>query len=125
MKRFAVYILPIIIWCGAIFILSAQTSLPSVAVNNFDKLAHAFVYAIMGALFCRAYLGYGGKPRPAVLLAVFFASAYGASDEVHQMFTPGRTPEVLDWVADTVGAAIGAASWAYVFVRRPGEIAAR
>lgn len=118
MKKFAVYVLPIVIWCGTIFVLSAQSRLPSVSLNNFDKLMHAGAYGLMGALFTRAFLGYGGKPRTAALLAIMFASAYGATDEVHQMLTPGRSPDVLDWVADTVGAAAGSASWLFVFGRR-------
>lgn len=38
------------------------------------------------------------------LLAVGFASLYGATDEVHQYFVPERSSDVLDWIADTVGA---------------------
>ena len=38
------------------------------------------------------------------------ASLYGATDEFHQSFVPGRDSDVLDWVADTLGAALGAAS---------------
>jgi VanZ family protein len=34
------------------------------------------------------------------------ASLYGASDELHQSFIPGRSPEIGDWVADTLGALI-------------------
>jgi VanZ family protein len=35
-------------------------------------------------------------------------SAFGASDEWHQSFVPGRSAEVADWVADTAGAACAA-----------------
>jgi VanZ family protein len=123
-KRFAVYILPIVLWCVTIFVLSAQSHLPSVSVNHIDKLEHAAAYGVMGALFTRAFLGYGGKPRTALLLAIFFASAYGATDEIHQRFTPGRSPDVLDWAADTVGAALGSFCWLFIFVKR-GEVVRR
>ena len=33
---------------------------------------------------------------------------YGISDEFHQSFVPGRTPDVLDWLADTSGALLAA-----------------
>lgn len=36
------------------------------------------------------------------------ASAYGISDELHQSFVPGRDCNVWDWLADTLGAIIGA-----------------
>jgi VanZ family protein len=48
--------------------------------------------------------------RRALLLAVFAASLYGASDEVHQALVPGRAADVRDWAADSCGAALGAAA---------------
>jgi len=35
-------------------------------------------------------------------------SLYGASDEYHQAFVPNRNPAVSDWVADSLGALVGA-----------------
>jgi VanZ family protein len=43
-------------------------------------------------------------------------SAYGASDEWHQSFVPGRSTDVRDWIADTIGAALAIglyAGWAW------------
>ena len=51
----------------------------------------------------------GRTPRGALFLAVALASLYGATDEFHQSLVPGRDADVVDWVADTLGAAIGAA----------------
>jgi VanZ family protein len=34
-------------------------------------------------------------------------SLYGLSDEVHQYFVPFRTFSLLDWLADSIGIAIG------------------
>ena len=67
-----------------------------------DKLAHFCAYGLLASLVLRAL---GGGWRGA-LAAVVIASAYGASDEWHQSFVPGRSPEVADWVADTLGAAL-------------------
>jgi VanZ family protein len=36
------------------------------------------------------------------------ASAYGITDELHQAFVPLRMPDPMDWLVDTVGAAVGA-----------------
>jgi VanZ family protein len=35
------------------------------------------------------------------------AVLYGLSDEWHQSFVPGRTPDVVDILTDAIGAAIG------------------
>jgi VanZ family protein len=43
-------------------------------------------------------------------MAVLLATFYGAFDEVHQAFTPDRSPDVRDLVADCLGAAIGVAA---------------
>jgi len=52
------------------------------------------------------------KRRPAFVLLVtaFACSAYGAVDELHQYFVPGRNCNVWDWLADTLGAFLGAAA---------------
>ena len=113
MKRVAAYLLPIALWAGTIFVLSAQSRLPTIEVNHFDKLVHASVYAVLGLLFTRALRGYGGARTTSLVLGILFASAYGATDEVHQMITPGRSPDVRDWIADSVGAVAGAFAWTW------------
>ena len=72
----------------------------------FDKLYHAGNFGVLGILL---YLATGR-----VYLAVLLASLYGVSDEVHQAYVPGRSADMLDWVADTVGAGVGVgvAVWA-------------
>jgi VanZ family protein len=47
-----------------------------------------------------------GPRRSAAWIAVAVASIYGVSDEFHQSFTPGRSVEIADWLADTCGAAL-------------------
>lgn len=73
-----------------------------------DKVAHAFSYALLSACLTLA------TARPG--FAVMVSSLYGLSDEFHQSFVPGRTPDVFDLVADVGGAAIGALG--VVFLRR-------
>ena len=45
---------------------------------------------------------------PAPLIALIFSSLYGVSDEFHQIFTPSRSCDPMDWLVDTCAAAIGA-----------------
>ena len=69
-----------------------------------DKLAHLVVYGILGALLARGRRLQGHFPH-AVLVLV--GALYGASDEWHQSFVPGRQVSALDWVADLCGVAAG------------------
>lgn len=68
-------------------------------ITNFDKLAHFSVFGLMATLVLRQV----GIRR--WWLALLLVSAFGASDEIHQSFTPGRSADFRDWVADTLGAA--------------------
>ena len=42
-----------------------------------------------------------------IAVSILIASLYGASDEFHQHFSPGRSSSVGDWVADSMGGAMG------------------
>jgi VanZ family protein len=111
LPRFVKYWLPVIIYGGVIFV---QSSYPSPReepdLPYFDKSLHMLGYALLGALFCRAYGAswHGAGRWRTALLGVVSAGLYGVSDEIHQYFVPGRSAEVMDVVADVVGAAAGA-----------------
>ena len=112
--RALIYWGPVALYAGLIFYFSAQShpdeDLP-LFLNIFgDKVLHAVEYAGLGALCCRAFRrGVRGlQASRALLLAVFAASLYGITDEVHQLFVPFRESSWRDWAADTVGAVLGA-----------------
>jgi VanZ family protein len=110
---------PAVLVAAAIFYLSSQSVLPA-AVHAPDLLAHAVVYTVLGLVSLRAFHG-GLHPlrwRP-TLAALAFTIAYGASDELHQSFVPGRTPSVLDLGADAVGALVAMGLVAAWFTLRP------
>ena len=94
-------------WALAIFSASCRSTLAGPDIAQSDKVAHFLAYGLLATLVCR--LGRGWR---AAGWAVLAASAYGASDEWHQSFTPGRSCELADWVADTLGAALAAALYA-------------
>lgn len=95
-------------WMALLFYLSSQPYLdvPSL-VPDQDKFLHFGAYGVLGALILGALrptpTGYG---RAQALLASAVASLYGVSDEIHQLFVPGRDADVLDWLADTSGALV-------------------
>ena len=94
----------------------------------WDKLAHLLAYAVLGILFLLPLCG-GRLLRIGAVtaaMAVLLATLYGAFDEVHQAFTPDRSPDVRDLVADCLGAAVGVAAillLTTIIRRRRGSVA--
>ncbi len=75
-----------------------------------DKGVHFIEYGLLGGLLAHAC--FRTWPRHHVLrtatLAVFVTVLWGFVDEIHQAFVPGRSSDVLDLVADALGASVGA-----------------
>jgi VanZ family protein len=101
-------------WMALLTYWSGQGNLPidqpviAVPMHGYQhRVAHLLAFGLLGLL---ARWAFGGLPRSAVL-AVVIASAFGASDEWHQSFTPGRRSAVDDWVTDTVAATLAVYAW--------------
>jgi VanZ family protein len=101
--------LPPLVYMAIIFGFSSQSNpVPEVTARVWDKLLHVGEYAALAFLFRRALTGEGVAWTMAVLGAVLLTSAYGATDEYHQLFVVLRDGNVHDWIADTIGATLGA-----------------
>lgn len=83
---------------------------------DVSPIGHFTEYLAFGAALANA-LRWHLPLKRAALCAVVFASAYGVTDEIHQIFVPLRSCDPADWAVDTVAAAIGALV-AFVFLRR-------
>src|SRR5262245_4291115 len=71
------------------------------------RLAHLSEYAILAALWLRAFVrGRNLTPRSAGLLALAISVAWALLDELHQSFVPSRSASLADVLVDTVGALI-------------------
>src|SRR5438128_458629 len=114
-RRALLFWLPPIVYAAVIFHFSAETNpLPALTATIWDKALHMVEYGGLALLVARALRREGfGRPW-SLTLALVIASAYGASDEWHQLFVPGRDSNVLDWLADTIGAAAGAALYVLI-----------
>lgn len=107
LRKFLIFWFPVLAYCAIIFIVSSmQRPLPDVGIPNFDKFLHMVEYGILGYLIIRALMGSEVKlPHgKLIILAVIFATLYGASDEIHQIFVPGRTADIFDLLSDFIGA---------------------
>ncbi len=95
------------VFCALIFWLSHQSGF---ATPDFfthqDKVVHFSEYAFLGFLAWRCFRHRIQRTELLFLASLLFCSLYGALDEVHQSFIPTRTPDVFDWMADTLGSAI-------------------
>ena len=108
MKGFASRWGPPLLWAAAIFAVSAQPTVPRLpSLLDWDKLQHSAAYAVGGLLIARAL----GPGRRGALLAVALGSLHGVTDEIHQHFVPNRSPDPLDWIADTLGVLAGVGLW--------------
>jgi VanZ family protein len=103
--------LPALLIAGFIWFLSSQSILPQPkGILGWDKLQHLLAYGVLGFAvgLWASPVFWKRRAALALLLTTLTGSAYGAIDEFHQYFVPGRDCNVWDWVADTLGAFLGA-----------------
>ncbi len=101
--------LPLKLYWALIFVL---TTLPGHTLPKTfkisDKIEHALAYFGLAFLL---FLAFHFKRRHSLtkiaVLTFGIVIAYGAFDEIHQMFVPFRAAEWLDFVADVIGGLLG------------------
>jgi len=91
----------------AIFGMSSIPNLATLPGDLSDKVGHFCAYLVLAAFVLRglARARWDGITGGVALRAWAIAAAYGATDEFHQRFVPGRTAALDDWAADALGAA--------------------
>jgi VanZ family protein len=93
-----------------IFTLSSigQEDMPGIVEKFSDKFLHFIVFGLLGVLLVRSFrtsrLSWLRMYAPG--WGVFLSSLYGVLDELHQLMVPGRHSSMMDWLADTGGAAL-------------------
>ena len=112
--------LPLVIYWITLFIL---TTIPVDKVprffNNQDKLEHFIAYCVLAFLLTLTL--YFQKRSSllsshAYLFTFIFTLAYGAIDELHQLFVPGRYCDFYDWLTDSFGGLMGV-GLVYLFLK--------
>lgn len=76
------------------------------------KAAHISAYFILGILLFNLLKQYNLGVKKIIFISVAIAMLYACTDEIHQMFVPGRSGEVRDVLIDTAGAAAGVVVYA-------------
>ena len=96
---------PAALWVAVLFLLSEVRGLSVDLPGGTDKVVHVGLYLILGLS-----LAWGnGRTGSGVsgLVFLLIGVGYGALDEWHQSFIPGRDASVGDWVADSAGVMLG------------------
>ena len=73
------------------------------------KTAHFTEYAVLGALFYLNLMQFLKLKQlhKKILLPIIFSFLYACTDEIHQIFVPGRSAQFRDVSIDTLGASFG------------------
>lgn len=136
MKKYYPWIawLLVILWMGTIFYLSHQpagasselssgitqlfitiieTIIPMIQMDSeswhflIRKSAHFIAYFLLGTFIIHALFVSGMHVYKSGILAILISLLYAISDEIHQLYIPGRSGEIRDVVIDTLGAGSG------------------
>jgi Predicted integral membrane protein len=124
----------VILWMVLIFKLSSQTVVQSgklsgevanINIKAIEKVkpntkfnivefnhivrknAHFFVYLFLAVLTINALRTGGVRGYKCIIFALLICILYAISDEVHQIFVPGRGAQVKDVIIDSAGIAVG------------------
>lgn len=89
--------------------LSAEERL--VWIENMEgfvrKAAHVAEYGVLGLAVAYPLYAYGKRKRKMILWGEFICILYAVTDELHQLYVPGRAGRISDVVIDGIGALIG------------------
>ncbi len=113
------YLVPVLLWMLIIFVSSSipQDDFPRVEFWGWAKLIHLIYYGVLCFLCQRALVYQTRFPllaRHSYLLGLLIAVLYGATDEFHQLSTPGRHGQIFDVGVDLFGAFLFIAyTWAH------------
>jgi len=95
-------------------LLITLTSIPNPDFGEgfpgMDKVAHFGFYGVAGFLSALWRRESGRGTKGSAVFAVVLVAFLGAADEIHQRWIPGRSMDLLDWVADIAGGVAGALS---------------
>jgi VanZ family protein len=106
MKKTLISWAPTILWGTVLFVLSAQSHLPSGLSFPFDdKVAHLLLYLVLGGTL--AWAGRDSTRPSAHVALILLGILFALTDEWHQSFVPHRDPSPGDFLADSLGLIVG------------------
>ena len=80
-------------------------------IENLDyyirKLAHFSIYALGGILIYNYINTYNLSKKIVIIISILIGAIYAMTDEFHQIFTSGRSANLLDVLIDSSGIIVG------------------
>ncbi len=93
--------LPVTLWMIVIFYLSSRTDLPRAEGFYLEfllkKSGHVISYFVLSLLWLKT-LGTKNSDK-----SILYSLGYAFTDEIHQLFVPGRTGTLTDIIFDSLG----------------------
>jgi hypothetical protein len=109
-RGFFIRVAPALLYVSAIFYGGSipAPSMPGPSFSSKDKLLHALAFGIMLIAVLRAVRFFAPTASDKRCLWVSFGlvCALGGALELWQMYIPNRSAELMDFVADAVGAGL-------------------
>ena len=122
-KLIAALVLLVVLYWATMFVathLPIRTT-PVGDPYSLDKLEHLSAFAILAALLNAVAAAVGFRSWSISAAILCFITVYALVDEATQV-SP-RTPEVLDWLADVIGACLGVCLYSLIARFWPGYFA--
>ena len=82
------------------------------------KTAHFTLYFLLGLFFISFLKEFDFNNNKLIIYTIIFVFIYACSDEIHQLFIPGRSGEILDVLIDTTGGVLSSFIYTSFRVRR-------
>jgi VanZ family protein len=79
---------------------------PWLALPGVDKLLHFILFAVEGISLAMAFSAFRGRKQVFIILGWCFLLG-GATELVQHFWVEGRTGDIIDLLADTIGSVIG------------------
>ena len=103
-----VYFIPWILFSLAIIYFSHQERIEFLEDTFYmsDKLLHFIAYFFYGLTIQFALINSNNYNKKKFIFTILIiGSLFGVSDEIHQYFIEGRSSDIFDWIADSLGIA--------------------
>ena len=71
------------------------------------KIAHYSIYTLVGILLMSLMNTYKIKELDRIAVSLIIGVIYASTDEIHQVFVPGRGPQITDVILDSMGVLTG------------------